>query len=68
MLRRKKFSLEIIKNNIKFELRNYEIYKDLLYINDKLYIPNNLKLYIEIIKLVHDTLFNEYVNKLFIYN
>ena len=66
--RQRKFSFKIIKNNIKFELRDCKIQKNLLYINNRFYILNNSKLYIKIIKNIRDSFSKKYINKLFIYD
>ena len=66
--RQKKFPFKIIKNNIKFELRNCKIQKNLLYVNNRFYILNNSKLYTKIIRNIHDPPSKKYANKLFIYN
>ena len=68
MLRQRKLLLDIIKNNIKFELKDCKMHKNLLYINDKLYILNNLKLRIKFIKNIYNSLLNKHANRLFIYN
>ena len=68
MLGQKKLPLKIIKNNIKFELRDYKIYEDLLYINNKLYISNNPELRIKIIEDIYNSPLSGHADKLFTYN
>ena len=50
------------------EFKNYIIYKKMLYIKYRLYIPNNAKLKIKIIKKIHESLSKKYIEKFFIYN
>ena len=64
----KKLPLNIIKNNVKLELKNCKIHKNLLYVNDKFYISNDLNLRIIIIKNIHNTPLDKHANKSFIYD
>ena len=68
MSKERKLFFEIIKNKVKLELRDCKIHENLLYINDKLYVSNNLNLRIIIIKDIYNTPFDEYANKSSIYN
>ena len=55
MSRQKKLPLEIIKNNVKLELRDCKIHEDLLYVNNRLYIPDDPELRTKIIRDIHDS-------------
>ena len=68
MSKERKLSLDIVKNNVKFESKNCKIHEDLLYINNKLYILNVLNFRIKIIKNIYNISFDEHANKSFIYN
>ena len=68
ILGERKLSLNIIKNNVKIELEDCKMHKDLLYINDKLYVFNDMKLRTKIIRDIHDFSLKDHVDKSFIYN
>ena len=68
VLNQRKLFFEIIKNNVKLELKDCRIHKDLLYVNDKLYIFNDSKLRIKIIRDIYDISFGEHADKSFIYD
>ena len=50
----RKLPLEIIKNKVKLELGDCTIHEDLVYVNDRLYVPDDPELRTEIIRMVHD--------------
>ena len=64
----RKLSLDIIKNNFKIELKDCKMHENLLYINDKLYISDDMKLRTKIIRDIHDFPSKNHVDKLFTYN
>lgn len=47
--------LDIIKNHVKLELGDCRVVNDLLYVSDRLYVPDNPELRTEIIRNIHDT-------------
>ena len=55
------------KYNLRLKLREYYIYKDLLYINNRLFISNKSELRTRILRIIHETLLEEYVNYFSIY-
>ena len=68
ILNERKLSFDIIKNNVKIELGDCKIHENLLYINDKLYVSDDIKLRTKIIRDIHDSSLKDHVDKLFIYN
>lgn len=51
----RKLPLDMIKNNVKLELGDCRIRNDLLYVNDRLYVPDVPELRTKVLRDIHDT-------------
>ena len=49
-------------------MNNYYLYNELLYVNNRLYILDILELRIKIIRDIYNSLLEDYINRLLIYN
>ena len=63
-----KISHNFVKERVRLELSDYEIYNQMLYINFKLYVFDHLKFKIKIIKHIHEFSSSEHTRKSSTYN
>ena len=60
--------LNLFDKKMKIELKDYNILNNILYIETKLFVFNNFKLKIMIIKYVYKIFLEEYIDRFFIYS
>ena len=66
--RRRQMSINITRIEFKFELENYEIKNNLLWVRERLYISQDETLHAKILKFIHDFSFENHVERVTTYN
>ena len=64
----RRLPLEMIKNNLKLELKDCHIHYELLYVNERLYISNISELRTKIIRDIYDIPLEGHAGRLSIYD